>query len=342
MFPIAKRAGVFRVRIIEDRAMRSDPDFLIRRRELEYLGNPDVSVRRALRRGSLVRVAAGTYADAEAWRDLEPIERHRARVLSTAGRLRTSPVFSHFAAAALWGIRILGQWPTLVDVTLERTSGGRSDGALRRHCTGLDGIEIVERDGLWVTSAAQTAVDLARVLPFADGVVALDSALWRRRDPKPLTTPGDIARMVDAAAGKRGCSAASAASGFATDLSDSTEESHSRVQIHVLGFPAPELQYRFELASGSHADVDFYWNEFDHVGECDGRSKYRDPAFLRGRSADEVFFAEKERENQIRRQVRGFSRWEPRELYSPHLFYDRLVRDGLPSSKPRPRVRVTS
>ncbi|WP_344755637.1 hypothetical protein [Leifsonella bigeumensis] len=314
-------------------------DFLIRRRDLEVIGTPDSSVRRALRRGSLVRVAAGSYADLDVWNELEPIDRHRARVMAVAGRLRTAPVFSHFAAAALWGIRILGPWPTVVDVTLERASGGRSDGALRRHCTGLDGIEVLELDGLALTSPAQTAVDLARELPFADAVVALDSALHRRRRPTPLATEDQIARVVAATEGNRGYRRALASSGFATSLSDSVEESHSRVQLHLLGFPEPELQRRFALANSRHAEVDFYWPDFDHIGECDGRMKYRDPRILQGRTRDQVFFAEKGRENELRQQVRMFSRWEPRELYPPQQLYDRLVRDGLPSSKPRPAPR---
>lgn len=321
--------------------MRAEIDFLIRRRELEYLGNPDAAVRRALSRGSLVRIAAGTYVDAARWDTLEPGEQHRARVIATAGRMRSAPVFSHFAAAAIWGIRILGSWPTVVDVTLERASGGRSDGALRRHCTGLTGVDVLEKDGLLVTSPAQTVVDLARILPFADAVVAYDSALAERFRPAPLATRHDIDRLVDAVAGRRGYPAAVAAATFSTDQSDSPEESHSRVQLYLLGFPTPHLQHRFHLPSGGHAEVDFFWDEFRHVGECDGRSKYRDPQLLRGRSAEQVFFAEKDRENDIRRQVRAFSRWEPRELYPPQRLFDRLVRDGLPSSKPRPGSGAT-
>jgi hypothetical protein len=196
----------------------------------------------------------------------------------------------------------------------------------------------VELNGLFVTSPAQTVVDLARVLPFPDAVVAMDSALWRRRIPQPLAAQDDILRLVDAAAGRKGFRGAHAASRFATNLSDSPEESHSRVHIMLLGFPRPQLQHCFELAHGGHAEVDFYWEEFKHVGECDGRGKYRDPKILQGRSSDEVFFAEKGRENEIRRQVRQFSRWEPRELYPPQQLYDRLVGDGLPSTRPRPRA----
>ena len=312
-------------------------DIIIRRREQVLIGTAESSLRRGLRRGSLVRITAGVYADSSAWQGLEPIEQHRERVLATAARLTTTPVFSHFAAAALWGIRLLGRWPELVDVTLERATGGRSDGRLRRHCTEFDATEIRTIDGLLVTSPAQTVVDLARVLPFMDAVVAMDSALHRRRMPTRLATREDIVRIVGNAEGRSGYRMAGAAAAFATHLSDSPKESQSRVLIHLLGFPEPELQHEFMLANGRKAETDFYWPDCAHIGECDGRAKYTDPSLLRGRTPAQVLFEEKERENELRRMVRAFSRWEPRELDSPQRFYDRLVRDGLPSSKQRPR-----
>lgn len=311
-------------------------DIIYRRRELELIGTPDSSIRRALRSGTLVRVCAGAYADASAWSELDDMARHRIRVLATAERLTTTPVFSHFAAAALWGIRILGAWPTLVDVRLERATGGRSDGGLKRRCIGLEGVQVVELDGLTVTSPAQAVVDLARVLPFPDAVVVMDSALHHRRPSKSRATQEEIAQHVAAAEGRHGFRRAAVAAEFATPLSDSVEESHSRVQIHRLGFPKPELQRRFMLSDGSEALTDFFWRDFEHVGECDGRTKYFDPGLSGGRSPQQVILDEKARENEIRRQVRMFSRWEPKELYAPQRFYDRLVRDGLPSTKRRP------
>lgn len=195
---------------------------------------------------------------------------------------------SSSAAASLWGIQILGQWPELVDVTLERATGGRSDGALRRHCTGLESTEIVMLDGLLVTSPAQTVVDLARTLPFTDAVVAVDSALHRRRNPAPLTTPEGIARVVGIVEGRHGFRKAVAAAASATSLSDSPKELQSRVLIHLLGFPKPELQHVFALANGGKAETDFYWQDFAHIGECDGRAKYTDPVFLRGRTPEQA------------------------------------------------------
>jgi hypothetical protein len=306
-------------------------DLLLRRRDLVAIGE-DNAIRRRLHRGQLVRVAPGVYAESDRWRALDHIARHRMLVLATADRLRTPVVFSHHAAAALFGIRLLGDWPRTVDVTLERASGGRSDGGMTRHCTGLDDVDVLAVADLAVTSPAQTVVDLARRLPFADAVVAMDSALHRKREGGALTTRAAILERCAAIEGQRGWRKARIAADFSTELSDSPEESHSRVQIHLAGFPTPELQHRFVDSEGFVADTDFYWRDFDHAGECDGRDKYRNPAYLHGRRPADVVIAEKNRENRLRRLVRGVSRWEPADLYPPSRLVDILVRAGLPRS----------
>ena len=308
---------------------------LIYRDEHLALGTTDFEIARALRRGELVHVGPGAYARSEAWTALEPIGQHRMRVLAAARRMHSDAVFSHHAAAALWGIRVLGRWPVPVDITIDRASGGRSTGQIRRHAGGLRGVEVVQLDGLLVTTPAQTAVDLARSLPFAQGVAVIDSALHRRRDPGSRADRDHVLELAGAARGRH-VARLRAAAGFSTDLSDSVEESHSRVLIHVLGFPAPELQVCFALPRGGRASTDFYWRDQDHAGECDGRSKYRDPNILRGRRPEDVVIEEKNRENELRRVVGRLSRWEPSELYTPSRFYDRLVRDGLPTNRPRP------
>lgn len=308
---------------------------LLHRDEQLSLGRTDSELARALRRRELIHVGPGAYADPGVWDALKPIDQHRSRVLAAARRMDTGVVFSHHAAASLWGIRILGDWPTAVDVTIERASGGRSTGQVRRHATGLNRLAVTELEGMLVTTPAQTAVDLARDLPFAHGVAAMDSTLHKKREPHPLAFKDELLELAATAQGPR-LARLRAAAAFATDLSDSVEESHSRVLIRDLGFPTPELQASFVLPLGGHAEVDFLWRRYDHAGECDGRSKYRDPAFLRGRRPEDVVIAEKNRENELRRVVGRVSRWEPAELYTPRKFYDRLTRDGLPSSRPRP------
>jgi hypothetical protein len=181
------------------------------------------------------------------------------------------------------------------------------------------------------------AVSAGHLTRVVTGAYA-DARLWAELRPleqhriRVLAT----AERLKTPVGQRGFRKAQAAAAFATTLSDSPEESHSRVQLHLLGFPAPVLQHPFALRDGSVAEVDFFWPDFQHVGEGDGRSKYTDPAFLRGRTAQQAVIEEKNRENEIRRQVKQFSRWEPRELYPPAQLFDRLARDGLPVSRRRP------
>ena len=98
----------------------------------------------------------------------------------------------------------------------------------------------------------------------------------------------------------------------------------------------PELQARFELAGGREAHADFFWREHRHIGEFDGAGKYRDPALLQGRTPEQVLLDEKDREDELRREVAAFSRWRMPALRSPRALYDILTGAGLPARRPRP------
>ncbi|MCC2033798.1 hypothetical protein [Microbacterium allomyrinae] len=96
------------------------------------------------------------------------------------------------------------------------------------------------------------------------------------------------------------------------------------------------LQRRFRLPSGRKADVDYYFEEFDHIAEFDGTGKYLDPALLKGRTPEEALIAEKDRGDELQRAVRAFSRWRTPAHKDPRLLYDILRRAGLPSRSARP------
>ena len=129
------------------------------------------------------------------------MDRHFARTLETADRMRGSVMFSHFAAAAIWGIELLGSWPALIDVRVARGTGGRSSGAVRRRALGFEGVDAVAWGAHLVTTPAQTVVDLARELSFTGGVVAMDRALWRRRERGPLTSRSAVLETFEAQRG---------------------------------------------------------------------------------------------------------------------------------------------
>lgn len=314
------------------------PVIVHRRREREGEPVNDRRLRRLVDEGSVVRIVAGSYVHRQDWEALKPRDRHYLRVLEATARARGQLIVSHHAAAAVWGIDTLGPWPTLVEVRTDRARGGRSSGAFRRRALGTKDVELVPWRTHWITSPAQTAIDLAADLPFTEGVVIFDQALWAKRVGGPLTRLDAIRTLTSSTSITRGGAKVVRATAFATALSDSVRESHSRVLIDRLGFPTPVLQQRFDLPSGRIAYPDFFFAEHDHAAEYDGVGKYLDPRILRGRTPQEALLEEKDRADELLRVVSRLSRWRTPALRDPRLLYEILSAAGLPSSRPRPRL----
>ena len=290
----------------------------------------------AVASGRWHRVTAGVYAPASEWFALKPHERHHVLVREVARRMRKPAVLAGAAAAAIHGIDLLGSWPRLVDVRTERTTGGRTHGAIRRHALGLDGVAVQPWEGMHlVTTPAQTALDLARWLSFTGAVAAVDQALWARRAGGPLATIDEIRELEDFASLPRWDAHARRVLEAATDLADNVRESEARLLMKSLGFPAPRLQERRVLRSGRLVFGDFYFAEQDHWCELDGRGKYMSSDAQDGVDVARSVIDEKNRENEIRREVTGFSRFEAADIH-PRRLYDILTGDGLPSRLPRP------
>ena len=187
-----------------------------------------------------------------------------------------------------------------------------------------------------MTTPARTAIDLARALPFVNADAAVDQALWVRRAGGPLTTASALKDLAYGPTTRRGDLHVRRVVDAATHLADNVRESQSRIVISQLGFPTPRLQERRVLPSGRVVFGDFFFPQHDHWAELDGRGKYRSPEYAGTREPADVVIDEKNRENEIRRVVRGFSRWEPRDVDEPRRLYDILTADGLPSRLPRP------
>ncbi|MEO6826774.1 MAG: hypothetical protein ABI170_05605 [Microbacteriaceae bacterium] len=246
-------------------------------------------------------------------------------------------VLSHHSAAVLWGLPILRSWPDEVHFLTERASGGRSDPGVRRHAVGIDSNDITTIDELPVTTVQRTVVDLAAALDLKSAVAAIDCALHIDRFERlpPLTTKAELLDKWERMLPFRGSVRARSRLEFGTEHADSPAESASRVNMALCGFPEPELQHPFVILEGRSVQTDFYWPEQDAVGECDGAGKYSDPRLLHGRSAEQVVYDEKVREDAIREQVRGFARWDPPVGMSQYRLRAKLLRLGLPLSRPR-------
>lgn len=298
--------------------------FLTRRGVVSSGLGTDAQLAAAVSGGDLTRAWRGIYhcaADAADRRDRDPrTEAYRRRVIGAAMVGGGDRVVSHHSAAAIHGLDLLG-YEDPVHFTIDRRAGGQRRTAII-HAAPLPGREIVDLDGLRVTSIARTAVDVARSGTYAQAVCAIDSAL---RLGASIT---EVAEIIERAAGRSGVGTARRALRIADGNSESVGESFSRALMH--GFadvPTPRLQHDFHTEAGVFVGrSDFDWDG-RLVGEFDGRGKYQRD--LRpGETIADAVWREKRREDALRDLGLIVIRWTWSELMHPKALHA-LVIHGL-------------
>lgn len=276
-------------------------------------GIDDYRLRRMCVNDQLSRVRPGAFIEPTALEGLFPEDRHRIELVATARALRRPAVISHASAAVMHGLPIWNMDLRLAHFTRAGAAGGYATTRTRMHMAPLSEDEIVEVDGHAVTSVARTVVDLARSEPFEQAVVGGDGAL-----NLGLVTAEELDEARLKLRHHHGFRAAGKAIAFMDHRSESVGESRSRVIMHRLGLPKPDLQRVIRRGYVKLARVDFHLPEQGVVGEFDGRGKYE-----RGRRAGEsqgnVVAREKQRENAIRGTGAEVVRWEWRDLGQPWL-----------------------
>lgn len=284
-------------------------------------------------RGEIVAVTRGVYLDAAAWSTMDRHARYRTRIAAIAGGVEHDTVFSHDSAAALWRLPWVGAWPRKVHITVGAAAGGRSNTAVFRHTTGVpDSSELIE--GLRVTTLARTVADVARTSSFGNAVTVADAALRRSLFAIPdvptarLVREEVLAELIGIPL-HQGVVKARRAIEFADGRADRPGESTSRASIHRAGLTAPCLQEPIRGLSGKVWTVDFWWPDFNVIGEFDGKWKYTDPTFMNGRTSQQVMLDEKAREDDLRAAGHGFARWDWAVAISPSAIRTRLIAAGV-------------
>lgn len=311
----------------------SPDDSLVFARDVRRTGHNPNSLTRAVRRDELARIAPGSYMSRQHWDALNEIQKTTQRARAASERGKSAPVFSHWTAAAIHGMPLIGAWPTGLHVVVERDSSVRSRGEVVRHAVGVDADDVVLIDGMLVTSVARTVLDLAVDATFMSAVTAADFALCHKRETRIEKTA--LREVWEDRLPFRGHVRALRVLDFSTHLAESPLESSSRVNMHLLGFPAPELQVEWRDYRGLIGYSDFFWRAFLHVGEADGRAKYFDDEFARGRSLRQILYDEKVREDRVRACGPGFSRWDWDIGMNPRRLKPFLLAAGLPIIGPR-------
>lgn len=305
-------------------------------------------VQRAVEAGRLVRIRAGIHVDAAEWRDASHDHRALIRVAAGVRTRRQSAVLTHESAAIVLGIPIIGARPDTVHLASGTASAPPNQRGVVWHRERLADGDVVALGGFLLTSPERTLFDLARTRGFASAVTGVDAGLAGRYEPQPVMFDGDrfvdqepgaiaavdraaLAARIEGAAGARGIRSARRAVEFADPRSGSPGESLSRAQIHLLGFPPPELQVSFARPEGGADVTDFHWPEHAIAGEFDGFVKYHRAEYLGDKATEEVVWLEKERERRLRRgHGLEVSRWVWDVALVARLLKAELLAAGLP------------
>lgn len=257
----------------------------------------------------LTRVRRGYFRASAV--ELNVAEQHRLRVLATADARNDGLVFSHASAAVLWGCPQLGTDLTHVHATRPGAARRRTAGVVSHRSTIPDGHVATSPDGLLITSRAWTAVQLATTGRLPNALLPLDHLVRLLVEERTDDAETVIESLVDLVPPRsKGRARAVHLLRLADPRSGSAAESLSRGQMVLLGIPKPELQVRFPRMDEPGDDiVDFDWPELDAYGECDGEAKYFDADMTGGRAPRDVLWAEKVREDRVRRHRRHGARW---------------------------------
>jgi hypothetical protein len=306
---------------------------LVLARDLRTAGR-EAELYAAVRAGTLERVRRGAYRAADPSESSMPASkvaalRYRAAVHAAAQTL-ARPVFTSHSAAALAGLPIVGPWPSHVVVMSRDGMGSRRPGVVSVARPAV--LEVGVTDGCTTTSLEYTLIQLARQAPLAAALVATDAALHapRHADAGPPLTTLDALRAEHERLGRYpGCLRVDAVLARAVTDAESPLETMSRLVIEEFGFPVPLLQHLIRLPGfGRSAELDFFWPEYEVAAEADGDGKYLGSGDVTA-TAKSVL-REKQREDAIRRVVRGFARWDWKEMWSKEPLRARLIAAGLP------------
>jgi very-short-patch-repair endonuclease len=214
--------------------------------------------RAQLRSGAWRRLFPDVYACASL-----PID-HARRARAAAHLAVPGAVISGRSAAVLWGADLAGPDDD-VECTLAPDCRAGAIRGIRVTRRTLADDEVTRRGGVPVTTVGRTALDLARIQPLDDAVVALDQFLRTG-----LTTLDEL-RLAAAALRGPGCRHVRRAMERADGLAESPQESRLRLLLHDSRLPRPVAQHTVRTADGRFvARVDFAWPDVKVAVEYDG------------------------------------------------------------------------
>lgn len=293
------------------------------------------------RNGDFVRLHRGSYLPKRRWSALSIEDRHLATMLSAQRAAARPLVFSRLSAAILLGLSMYEPRDARVHVVTSASGAGKTSAGIVRHRCPIESADIVSVHGLLCTSPFRTLLDLARfeaaelALAAADSYLRQEYRVGRNVDSNGVEEwRSAFADQLSHLPGHRGVRLAMQVCQLADARCDSVLESVSHLQLRRLGFDVA-LQVAVPGRYSGHYFVDFELLGLGILAECDGKSKYTNPAQRGGLSAEEVLYREKRREEWISSSTsKRVVRWGYTDVATPMTLARLLESYGVPIPNP--------
>ena len=267
------------------------------RKELLAEGLDDRAIAQLVATGALYRLRYGSYVDSTSWKSCDPVGQHGLIARAAMKRARARIVLSHTSALGEWDVPIWDMELNDVHLTRVDQRAGRRQAGVVQHLGELRDKDVVELNGIQVTSATRTALDCTTVMDTEHALTVVNDLLYRK-----LTTPEALREGAAFMSQWPG----SLRTGLVLQLADgrcggSIGEGRTLYLIFRQGLPKAEPQYPIPGQSGRIvANVDFAWPDLGVFLEFDGRIKYQE-LLKEGESPTDVVLREYKREKLISR-----------------------------------------
>jgi hypothetical protein len=239
-------------------------------------------------------VRRGAYTLARLCRDLDLAGRYDLLCRAAIRQAQTTVALSHTSSLAQWGCPLWEAPLTTVHLTRPDEKAGRRESGICQHRGKVVNGDLVQRNGLLITSATRAALEYTTLADVEHSLVELDFLLHQS-----LVTLVDLRQRYASMTHWPDTLTTDLVLRLADGRSESVGETRIRYLCWATGLPAPEANYPIMDENGREvARVDLAWPALGVFLEFDGKVKY-ERLLREGERASDVVVREKQREDMI-------------------------------------------
>lgn len=268
------------------------------RLEAREMGYDDRAVARAIRCGLWHRIHRGYYTFSDHWLVLDPVGRHLVTAFAVQHSLGDAVALSHVTGALLHNIATWGIDLRRIHVTRLDKGAGRIERGVIHH-QGDVGNDVVEVGGHLVMAADRCVIETGTLGSAEAAYVSINSFLNRE-----LGTQEELTARFEEMTHWPNTRRLHVPIRIADGGAESPGESRGIWLCWSNHLPRPETQHMVYDENGALlGTTDWWWPGHRLLGEFDGKVKYG-RLLKPGQDPGEVVFAEKQREDLLRRVSR--------------------------------------